>query len=108
MTPATSLGVLLAFLQADSTAQGIAEFNRGDFKAARQHLQQSPSDPQAAVFFALTRAATGECEGVMPELERRFASSVAGPQAKVLHRLEGLALAQCQISSKRFGAAGTV
>jgi tetratricopeptide (TPR) repeat protein len=108
MTPATSLGMLLAFLQADPTALGIAEFNRGDFKAARQHLQQSPSDPQAAVFLALTRAATGECEGVMPELERRFASSVAGPQAKALHRLEGLGLAQCQISSKRFAAAGTV
>lgn len=104
MTPATSLGVLLAFLQSDPSALGIAEFNRGDYKAARQHLQQAPSDPQAAVFLALTRAATGECDAVLPDLERRFAST----QPKTLHRLTGLALAQCQMSSKRFAAAGAV
>jgi tetratricopeptide (TPR) repeat protein len=104
MTPAISLALLLALCQADPIAQGIAEFNRGDFNAARRDLERAPATPQSAVFLALARAATGECAAAAPELERLFAS--AG--ARELHRLAGLALAQCRISAKQFTAASPV
>src|ERR1700688_1267196 len=90
--------------QGNPAAQGIAEFNRGEYKAARQHLGQASSDPQARAFLALTRAATGECDAAAPELERSFAAR----NDQTLHRLAGLALAQCHIAAKRFDTAGPV
>lgn len=104
MMPAISLAFLLALFQSDPAAQGIEEFNRGEYNAARRHLEQAPATPQSAVFLALTRAAMGECGQTMPELERLFSS--AGD--KKLHRLAGLALAQCRISAKQFSAASPV
>jgi tetratricopeptide (TPR) repeat protein len=104
MTPAISLALLLALCQADPVAQGIAEFNRGDLSAARKHLEGSPATPQSAIFLALTRAAMGECDKATPELERLFASG----ETKPLHRLAGLALAQCRISAKQFSSASPV
>jgi tetratricopeptide (TPR) repeat protein len=104
MTPAISLALLLTLCQADPAAQGIAEFHRGDLSAARRHLEQSPRTPQSSVFLALTRAAMGECDQTTAELERLFASG----DPKTLHRLAGLALAQCRISAKQFSAASPV
>lgn len=46
---------------------------------------------------ALKRAAAGECEAVLPDLEKSS-----------LRREAGLALAQCHIAAKRFDAAGPV
>jgi tetratricopeptide (TPR) repeat protein len=99
--PVISLLLVLWLAQAVRATQGIAEFNRGEYQAARTHLEQASDDPQARAFLALTRAAMGECEGAAPELERQFA--VRGDAA--LRRLSGLALAQCLIAAKRFDAA---
>lgn len=100
MTLATSLIILLSLIQEDPAALGVADFNRGDFRAARLHLEQAPVTPQSTVFLALTRAALGECDTAVPELDRQFATGT-----KTLRRLAGLALVQCRISAKQFTAA---
>src|SRR5580658_2824104 len=96
-------GFAYAFLlaQTNPAAEGIAAFNRGDYKAARQNLERAPKDPQARLFLALTKAATGECEAALPDLSKAFSSGSA-------QRLAGLALAQCHIAAKRFPEAGAV
>lgn len=104
----TALLVLLLSLaaaplraQGNPVAEGIAAFNRGDYKTARASLERAPADPRGRLFLAFTRAATGECEAVIPELTRGF--SVGEDR-----RLAGLALAQCHITAKRFAEAGVV
>lgn len=100
--PSFTVGVLLsAALVWGQTADGVAAFHRGDYKAARQYLEKSPNDPRARLFLAFTRAATGECDAALPELAKGFSS---GDQK----RLAGLALAQCDIASKRFADAGAI
>ena len=81
---------------AQSTAeQGIRDFHRGDYSAARGHLQSAlrsdPNDAQARVFLALTRAGAGECNAVLPDLFKEY-TNAASPELK---RLTGLALASC-------------
>lgn len=90
--------------QTGTVQQGIADFNRGDYAKARGILSQLPSDPGAQAFLLLTRAATGECNAVVPELARRFAAKTSLD----LHRLTGLALAQCRIAAKQFVDASPV
>jgi tetratricopeptide (TPR) repeat protein len=87
--------------QSNPVADGIAAFHRGDYKAARVNLERAPTDPQARLFLALTRAATGECEAAIPDLSKGFASGED-------RRLAGLALAQCHITAKRFAEAGGI
>jgi tetratricopeptide (TPR) repeat protein len=106
--PAISLLLLLAAWQNAPTDLGIEEFTRGDFGSARKHLEQAPSDPKAMLFLALTRAATGECESAIPALRRRFDAQAAHGEEAGWQRLAGLALAQCEISAKRFAAAAPV
>src|SRR5690349_21037779 len=102
--PATSFLLLLFLAQADPASQGLAEFNRGEYQAARQHFEQASSDPRAQAFLPLTRAAMGECGAVEGELRRQFTSQ----SDTLLRRLAGLGLAQCFISSKRFDEAAPV
>src|SRR5271169_6379468 len=90
-------GLLCA--QVNPVADGIAAFQRGDYKAARANLERAPADPRARLFLALTKAATGECEGAVAELAKGFSSGDN-------RRLAGLALAQCHIAAKRFADAG--
>jgi tetratricopeptide (TPR) repeat protein len=104
MTPATNLVLLLLLAQADPVAKGIGEFNRGEYAAAQRDLQQAPADPRAVAFLALTQAATGACDAAIPQLVNRFAIKT-DPD---LHRLAGLALAQCYIAQKRIDAAQPV
>jgi len=104
MMPVISFVWLLLVAQADPVARGIAEFNRGDYAAAKRDLQSHASDPLAAAFLALTQAATGACDAAAPELERRF--GVRTDQN--LRRLTGLALAQCYLTQKKIGSAQTV
>ena len=93
------LVVLLA--QAGS---GIEAFQRGDYKTARNLLDQAPaSDARAKAFLSIVRAATGECEAVAPDLARQASGS-----DPVLRRLTALALAQCHIAAKQFTQAGPV
>lgn len=99
MTPVISLALLLALLQTDPARQGIAEFQAGDYRAARAHLEQAPATPESALYLALTRAALGDCAAAVPQLKARFDSAP-------LRRIAGLALAQCEISEKQFTAAG--
>ncbi|HVW84736.1 MAG TPA: tetratricopeptide repeat protein [Bryobacteraceae bacterium] len=98
------MSVLLCSICLAQTATGIEDFNRGDYKAARQHLTAASSDPRARAFLILTRAATGECDSVVPELERQFSSK--GDER--VRRLSGIALAQCRMAAKQFDAAGPV
>jgi Tfp pilus assembly protein PilF len=102
--PVTSLFILLALCQADPASQGIAEFKSGDYTSARQHLDQAQSNPEARLYLALTRAATGECSAATAELERQFALK-SNTNAQ---RLSGLALAQCRISAKQFADAAPI
>lgn len=85
--------------QPNPVTDGIRAFDRGDYKTARQNLQQAPGDARARLFLALTMAATGECEKALPELAHGFS-------VRDNRRLAGLALAQCQIALKRFADAG--
>jgi tetratricopeptide (TPR) repeat protein len=96
-----AFSAILLYAQSNPIADGIAAFHRGDYKAARAILQRSPNDPQARLFLALTRAATGECEAAVPVLAKAFS---AGSE----RRLSGIALAQCHIAAKRFTEAGPI
>jgi len=95
------LACRLLAAQSNPVTEGIAAFNRGDYKAARASLERAPADPRARLFLALTRAGTGECDAALPELAKGFATGEN-------RRLAGLALAQCHIAAKRFGEAGPI
>ena len=85
-------------------AEGIAAFNRGDYKSAKQYLTSAGSDPRARVYLALTDAATGQCGTAIPALENAFGVKT---DANV-RKLAGLALAQCRIAAKQFAEAEPV
>jgi tetratricopeptide (TPR) repeat protein len=104
MTLVTSLAVLLLLAQADPVARGIAEFNRGDYAAAQRDLQPLASNPRAAVFVALSKAAMGSCDAAVADLQRAFTEK----GDRNLRRLAGLALSQCYIAQKRFDDAQPV
>jgi tetratricopeptide (TPR) repeat protein len=91
----------ILFAQTNPVADGITAFRRGDYTSARLNFERSLADPRARLFLALTKAATGECEAVVPDLARGF----AGVENRLL---AGLALAQCHIAAKRFAEAGAV
>jgi tetratricopeptide (TPR) repeat protein len=95
-----SLAAMLG-AQTNPTAQGLKAFGQGDYKSARELLQKAPADPQARLFLALVKAATGECDASLPDLIKGFARGDN-------RRLAGLALAQCHIAAKRFSEAGPV
>ena len=97
--PAIKAAIIILLAQGSPVTDGIQAFGRGDYQAARAILQQAPDDPQAQLFLALVKAATGECESALPALEKGFSS---GENT----RLAGLALAQCEIGAKRFTEAG--
>jgi len=100
---ATAMLCLFAALlgaQTSPVVDGIAAFHRGDYQAARLNLERAPGDPQARLFLALTKAATGECEAAIPDLAKGFSGEN--------RRLAGLALAQCHITAKRFADAGAI
>jgi tetratricopeptide (TPR) repeat protein len=85
-------------------AEGIAAFNRGDYKSAKQYLTKAGTDPHARVYLALTDAATGQCGAAVPALESGFAAKTDAN----LRKLAGLALAQCRIAAKQFAEADPV
>jgi len=87
--------------QTNTVADGIAAFNRGDYKAARGSLERTPNDPRARLFLAFIGAATGRCEAAVPDLAKGFSSGEN-------RRLAGIALAQCHVAAKRFAEAGVI
>jgi tetratricopeptide (TPR) repeat protein len=102
--PVISALILALIAQTDPVEQGIAEFNRGDYAAAKTHLEQNSSGSRARAFLALTQAAMGACDTAVPELQRQFDQRGDAN----LQRLAGLALAQCMVHAKRFDAASPV
>jgi tetratricopeptide (TPR) repeat protein len=104
---AISLAAALCLLGASMEAQvaeGIAAFNRGDYKTARQYLANPGTDARARVYLALTNAATGQCGAATPTLESAFGAKTDAN----LRKLAGLALAQCRIAAKQFAEAEPV
>ena len=104
---AISLIAALCLVGASAEAQvaeGIAAFNRGDYKSARQYLTSAGNDSRARVYLALTDAATGQCGAAIPALDSAFAAK----NETSLHKIAGLALAQCRIAAKQFAEAEPV
>jgi tetratricopeptide (TPR) repeat protein len=100
----SSVLMLALVLQSDLFLQGLAQFRKGDYRAAETSLVKalkSHDDPRARAFLALSRAAIGECEQAMPELKSQFAAK----ENSDVRRLSGLAAAQCEMSARHFGPA---
>lgn len=105
--PATKIAAFLlaaAPLIAQTAADGIEAFHRGQYSEARQILEKIPNDPTARTFLALTRAATGACESARPELQKQFAENAESS----LRRLSGIALVQCALAQNRLADAWPV
>src|ERR1700759_3065636 len=101
---AISLVAAVCLLGAGAEAQvaeGVAAFNRGDYKSARSYLNNAGNDARARVYLAMTDAATGQCGAAVPALETGFAAK----NDANLRKLAGLALAQCHIATKQFAEA---
>ena len=104
--PVTNLaaGLLVcAFcLHAQTTAQAVEAFHKGQYTQARQMLEKiapaSPGDATAQTFLELSRAATGDCPAARAGLQQQFAGSTDAP----LRRLAGIALVQCDLAQNRF------
>ncbi len=86
----------------DRLAEGIRQFDKGDYAAAEQTLQGLPG-PHAKAFLALTMAATGRCDAAQPTLIAAFS---AERDARI-RKLTGLALARCAIAAQRFEEAAS-
>lgn len=78
--------------QTSERDRGIAAFNAGRYSVAlsdlRTAVSKNPRDETAAVFFALTQAAMGNCKAALPQLSKQRSDSK-------LDRLSGLAAAKC-------------
>ena len=81
----------------DRLAEGVRQFEQGDYAAAETTLRGLPG-PQAKAFLALTFAATGRCDEAQPTLIATFS---AERDARI-RKLTGLALARCAIAGERF------
>lgn len=97
-----------AILGAQTTADAVNAFHRGQYAQARQMLEKivagSPNDSVARTFLGLSRAAMGACDAARPDLQQQF---VGNPDSG-LRRLAGLALAQCALSQNRIAEAEAV
>lgn len=79
--------------------KGVLEFHQGKYAQAQETLGRAvkDGDPTGRVFLALARAATEGCESARGELTDFFESQPPSD----LHRLAGLALAQCDLAGER-------
>jgi tetratricopeptide (TPR) repeat protein len=87
-------------LAAQTAADGIEAFRRGEYAKARQILEKTaPTSTNAAAgtFLALSRAATGSCTEARTDLASQFLKN----QESQLRRLAGIALVQCALSQNR-------
>jgi tetratricopeptide (TPR) repeat protein len=98
----STAAIFVCLLHAQTTADGVDAFRRGEYAKARAILEESdPADATARTFLALSRAATGSCDAVRPDLEQQFNST----SDAALRRLAGLALVQCALAQNRFSDA---
>lgn len=88
---AIALLVPASFAADSARTEGIAAFNAGQYTVALQKLK-GLSDPTSRAFFALTKAAMGNCREALPGLT---SVPVSTPD---LFRLTGLAAAKCYSS----------
>src|SRR5262245_58398339 len=99
---ALALLALVSLLPAQTTAEAIGKFQRGEYVQARQMLEQiaaaAPDDRTAGTFLALSRAATGACDAARNDLQQQFTNN---PEMS-LRRLAGIALVQCHLARNRF------
>lgn len=93
-----TLVISLLLFFADSLEQGVAQFHRGEYEAARKTLQSAAPSETRDVFLALSEAATGQCTAAMPRLQR-------GYKASDLQRLASLGLIQCLLAADRVAEA---
>jgi tetratricopeptide (TPR) repeat protein len=88
-------------LRAQTSADAIEAFHRGQYAQARQMLEKlvaaSPNDSAARTFLALSRAATGACDTARNDLQQQFASNSEAS----LRRLAGVALVECDLAQNR-------
>ena len=72
---ATFFFAMAVTLAQDPVAKGIDEFHRGQYQTAKaaleQALKENPGSAHARTFLALTRAATGGCDAVVADLDRK-------------------------------------
>lgn len=90
-----------------SLLKGILQFHRGEYLAAQDTLKaalEQKDTPHARVFLALSRVSTGGCDAARSDLERQFRVEPRND----LHRLAGLALSQCHLTSSRYSEAFAV
>ena len=97
--------VSAVLLRAQSTADAVAAFHKGQYAHARQMLEKivaaSPNDATARTFLGLSDAATGGCDGARAQLDPQFRTN---PEV-ALRRLAGIALVQCALSQDRMAEA---
>jgi len=99
--------VLLAtpLVSAQTTADAIEAFHKGQYQQARQMLEKitvaSPTDTVARTFLALARAATGACDSARSDLQQQFRVNAEAS----LRRLVGIALVQCNLAQNRLAEA---
>src|SRR5579871_6165913 len=86
--------------QDDALEKGIAEFNRGQYRAAQSWLEKAPESAQRRTYIALTQAATGHCDAARNALAAEFEKAAT----QELGRLAGLALTQCQMAAGDYTA----
>lgn len=83
--------------------QGIEQFHKGQYAAARKSfdraLELSPADARAITFQAITRAALGDCSRSVDELRLQAARN---PDLDI-RRLAGIVCIQCLLPQNRFG-----
>lgn len=90
---------LLFFAQA--LEDGVAQFHRGQYEAARRTLSAAPQSETRDVFLLLAQAATGSCDAAMPGLARKYGDAELG-------RLAALGLVQCLLTKERVAEAAPV
>ena len=86
--------LVISLLFAQILEQGVAQFHRGEYEAAKRTLAGAEKSDTRDVFLALSEAATGQCTAAMPRLERTYSS----PD---LRRLASLGLIQCLLAQDR-------
>ena len=83
-------------------AQGIDQFQKGEYTAARETLKKavdlSPADARAITYLALVHAALGDCAHTVSELAMQWKRN---PDPKI-RKLAGLASAQCFLARNDF------
>jgi tetratricopeptide (TPR) repeat protein len=86
--------LVISLLFAQVVEQGVAQFQRGEYEAARRTLSAAAESETRDVFLSLAEAATGQCATAMPRLQRQYKDTD-------FRRLAMLGLIQCLLAQDR-------